>query len=1036
VDLTALMLEVSMDLEGDVGVDSIKRVEIRAAMRERASDLPEVDPAELGKLRTLAEIVERMGGSGAAASTPAAPSVDLTALMLEVVAEKTGYPTDMLELSMDLEGDLGVDSIKRVEILAAMRERASDLPEVDPAELGKLRTLAEIVERMGGSDAAASSAAAVNPAALNHVPSAPSVDLTALMLEVVAEKTGYPSDMLELSMDLEGDLGVDSIKRVEILAAMRERASDLPEVDPAELGKLRTLAEIVERMGGGGDVASSSAGVATPASSAAVGRYTLRLHPASPSGFALKGLLSAERIVVVDGGSGVGEALVARLQARGVRCAAGNVDDASDGVIFLGGLSEAASVDDALAIQRAAFELAHLAAPALRTGPSVFVTVQDTGGDFGLTGAGDRAWLGGLPGLVKTAAQEWPEVGARAIDLERGGDDAQALAERLATELLAGGSPRPDGASGGGTEVALRADGGRYTLVSEAGDAATGTLRVQSDSVIVASGGARGVTATTLIALAEASKARFVLLGRTPLVDEPAACQGADGDAAIKQALLSQAKASGQKLSPKELGAQAKRILAAREVRGTLSAIESAGGQARYVAADVRDRAALSSALDEVRGLWGPITGIVHGAGVLADKLIADKSLDDFDFVFGVKVGGLRALLEATKADPLSTLVVFSSVAGRCGNRGQADYAMANETLAKVVAAESARREGLFVRSLGWGPWAGGMVTPALERHFASMGVPLIPLAEGARMLVEELADMSSHQELVLGGEPRPEPLAGRAAGPKHTLRYDVVVDRATFPAIEDHRVKGQPVLPVAFVLELFARAVEASRPDLHLTRIEEVQVLKGVALEQWDGEGERLTVTLEQVSNGDGVVVRLGLVDADGRARYRGRGIAARHPASAAAAPGAPSGLRPFEGGTYAGPALFHGDRFQVLKGQPDFGEKGASATLHADATWAMGDWRTDPALVDGALQLALLWTCHTDGGAALPTSVEGYCRYGTGPIGDDARAVLVAREFGPDRSLSDVTVLDGNGQVVFELRGVEIHVLPGSRAAAQPRA
>ena len=68
--------------------------------------------------------------------------------MLQVVAEKTGYPVDMLELSMDLAGDLGVDSIKRVEILAAMREQAPNLPEVDPAELGKLRTLQEIVDRM------------------------------------------------------------------------------------------------------------------------------------------------------------------------------------------------------------------------------------------------------------------------------------------------------------------------------------------------------------------------------------------------------------------------------------------------------------------------------------------------------------------------------------------------------------------------------------------------------------------------------------------------------------------------------------------------------------------------------------------------------------------------------------------------------------------------------------------------------------------------------------------------------------------------
>ncbi|MEM9189991.1 MAG: beta-ketoacyl synthase N-terminal-like domain-containing protein, partial [Myxococcota bacterium] len=130
-------------------------------------------------------------------------AVDLQALMLEVVAEKTGYPPEMLELSMDLEGDLGVDSIKRVEILAAMRERATELPEVDPAELGKLRTLQEIVDRMGSALSSPSASTSAAPATSSPGTEAVTVDLQALMLEVVAEKTGYPPEMLELSMDLE-----------------------------------------------------------------------------------------------------------------------------------------------------------------------------------------------------------------------------------------------------------------------------------------------------------------------------------------------------------------------------------------------------------------------------------------------------------------------------------------------------------------------------------------------------------------------------------------------------------------------------------------------------------------------------------------------------------------------------------------------------------------------------------------------------------------------------------------------------------------
>ncbi|MFT4659266.1 MAG: hypothetical protein ACI8V4_003463, partial [Ilumatobacter sp.] len=117
-------------------------------------------------------------------------------------------------------------------------------------------------------------------------------------------------------------------------------------------------------------------------------------------------------------------------------------------------------------------------------------------------------------------------------------------------------------------------------------------------------------------------------------------------------------------------------------------------------------------------------------------------------------VDGLRNLLDATANDALAVLCVFSSVAARTGNMGQSDYAMANEVLNKVAIQEHARRGGAcVVKSLGWGPWAGGMVTPALKTHFESLGVELIDLKVGARMLVDELSSPQVDQvEIVLGG--------------------------------------------------------------------------------------------------------------------------------------------------------------------------------------------------------------------------------------------------------------------------------------------
>ncbi|MEM1323680.1 MAG: beta-ketoacyl synthase N-terminal-like domain-containing protein [Bacteroidota bacterium] len=279
----AEMLELSMDMEADLGIDSIKRVEIFGALTQKYPELSGINPNELTELRTLGEIVNYVGANGsgeaptpvaatavletsqpvpptpaAAAPAPAVDHSQLSGMLLEVVSEKTGYPAEMLELSMDMEADLGIDSIKRVEIFGALTQKYPELSGINPNELTELRTLGEIVSYVGANG----SGGAPTPVAATAVPetsqpvaptpaaaaSAPAVDhsqLSGMLLEVVSEKTGYPAEMLELSMDMEADLGIDSIKRVEIFGALTQKYPELSGINPNELTELRTLGEIV-----------------------------------------------------------------------------------------------------------------------------------------------------------------------------------------------------------------------------------------------------------------------------------------------------------------------------------------------------------------------------------------------------------------------------------------------------------------------------------------------------------------------------------------------------------------------------------------------------------------------------------------------------------------------------------------------------------------------------------------------------------------------------------------------------------------------
>ncbi len=951
------------------------------------------------------------------AAKVASAAADLSGVLLTVVAEKTGYPTEMLTMDMDLEADLGVDSIKRVEILSALREKVPGLPEVDAGAMAALQTLGQIVSALGG----VAGGAAAAPAAV--APAAGGMSLTATLLAVVAEKTGYPTEMLTLDMDLEADLGVDSIKRVEILSALREKVPGLPEVDAASMAALQTLGQIVGALGDGGAVApsASSFAPATTPNNHGIGRHVVEVVAAPASGLGVAGLTSGE-LHIVGGPAEVGVALVAALASVGVSSkVVSSADGTAAGLVWLGGLDAISDRARARVVSREAFLAVQPVAQKMSMEGGLLVLVQSTGGDFGVSAPNPlHAWTGGVAGIAKTAALEWPKATVKAIDVDARTMSPAQIAHAIAEELIAGGVE---------VEVGLGADGVRRTLKTRETASPTGALVLGNKDVVVATGGARGVTAATMIALAKASHARFVLLGRTALADEPAVCAAAKDDAALKGALLADAKARGVKVAPAELGKTVKAILAAREIRATLHAITQAGGHARYDVADVNDAEALSRVLDDVRASWGPITALVHGAGVIADRFLTDKTPEQFDSVFDTKTVGLAALLDATASDPLRAIVLFSSVAARGGNNGQSDYAAANEVLNKVARAEAARRPGCVVKSLGWGPWRGGMVNSALEARFEALGVPLIPLDVGARMLVDELReDGDGAVEIVVG---TPNEGALLAEGRTHEARASVRVDAAHWPALTDHRVKGEVVVPVVMAVEWLARLASACRPDLFVADVRKVEVLAGQVVRGFEQAGLTLQGHARQLENGDGAVVLAELREAGGRVAYRAHvRLEEKRPSGAAASP-APK-VTPFDDVVYDGRVVFHGRDFQVLAGT-GLSADGAVAMVAglADRGWTGGAWQTDPAALDGLLQLGVLWTERVLGGGNLPTSIESVRVWRAGPIEGALHGWLRKRDGAKDRVTYDAALVGADGRLVAELRGVTHHRLPGEAPA-----
>ncbi|MEU1185234.1 SDR family NAD(P)-dependent oxidoreductase [Streptomyces sp. NPDC005820] len=1084
----AEMLELGMDLEADLGIDSIKRVEIMGVLQERFPSPTPVGPEQLAELRTLSEIVGfvlSLGGTAArpltsvttaatatatasAAPAPVVRTEDVAAALLGIVSEKTGYPAETLDLTMDVEADLGIDSIKRVEIMGVLQERFPSPTPVGPEHLAELRTLNEIVgfvlELRGPDTTPAVPDAPAAPAA----PTASTDDVRGALLDIVSAKTGYPAEMLDLSMDVEADLGIDSIKRVEIMGVLQERFPSPTPVGPEQLAELRTLADIVGFVtglsAGAGEerrapepVVAEAAVAAEAPVAAALGRGQAvladlpvpdRLVGAYPQGAAA---------LVVDDGSAVAEATATRLVATGWQVRVlrlpgvpqrigGGADGAltgwgatelvarieelgADGLHLVLGFAAADDLGWSEGVRRLAHTLliakqvvGPLTAAAATGQRAAFVTVTRLDGAFGLGGVTEDAVpAGGVGGLVKTLAVEAPELFCRAVEL------SPALGAVEAAGLVL--DEVADAAAG---PVQVGRDGVRRvtpTLGAEPAAPGGDAVPLTSDDLLVVTGGGRGITARCVEALAAAHRPGLLLLGRTALGEEPEWARGLADQAALKAAAVEQLKRTGEKPTPKRVEQLYQGVVGEREVRESLAAIRVAGSEAEYLAVDISDAAATAAALAPYRER---ITGLVHGAGVLADQLISAKKAAEIERVFSVKLGGLRSVVAALPAERLRHVVLFSSVAGFFGNRGQSDYAMANEVLNAWAAAWKRSHPQAHVTSLNWGAWDSGMVSPQIKAVFEERGIALIPVGTGTRMFTEQFAPERAGDVVTVLGPTTP---LSEPESPAPTAPVVMERDLASLvaePLVADHVIGDAPVLPAAAALGWATGAVErlVGHP---VAEIRDFAVHKGVI---FDGglDGSRFQLSVDPTPDGAEADVAIRSVDASGTVRphYAARVLLGT---AAQAEPQRLTGLPALGGGSdaqvfYADGTLFHGESLRGLRRVLQDAESRlvleCALPEHRTAGGAFAGERYAPGTADLLLQAGLVWMRRHRDTASLPMSVARADLYEALPDGEPFVVVVEPVSANGTTATVDVSACAPDGRVLLRFTGLSLVSTP----------
>jgi NAD(P)-dependent dehydrogenase (short-subunit alcohol dehydrogenase family) len=941
------------------------------------------------------------------------------------------------------------------------------------------------------------------------------------ILAIAAEKTGYPQEMLDLDLDLEADLGIDTVKQAEMFASVRA-AFNIPRDENLKLREFPTLAHVIRfakerqpNLAGApapaGEHMSSAAEAPHPEESQGVPRPVLasldaansiprrvpipNLRPplamCKPTGVALG---PGRRVIIKPDNIGVGEALAQRLQMMGVEVLQfGDEQDANvlterlktwlsagpvHGVYWLPALDseQGHSVMD-LAAWRAALGLRvkslyatmrllydQIAAP-----DTFLISATGLGGQHGYDQAGAAVPLGGaVVGFTKTYKWERMDALVKAVDFEPSGT-ASELAEILIEETL-----RDPGAIEIGHKL-----GQRWTVGLEEQPAADGQpgMVLDKDSVFLITGAAGSIVSAITADLAAASGGTFYLLDMAPEPDPNNSdlkrfVSDRDG---LKRDLFARIQARGERATPALVEKQLAAIERAVAAQSAIDAVTAAGGSAHYFSVNLMDAGAVAKVIDQVRERSGHIDVLLHAAGVERSHLLPEKDASEFDLVFDVKSDGWFNLLNAIGDMRLGATVAFSSIAGRFGNRGQADYSAANDLLCKIASSFRTTRPATRAIAIDWTAWGGiGMATRgSIPKMMELAGIDMLPPEAGIPLIRRELTAGGTRGEIVIaqrlgilmkewdstGGlattpaeagagleaaplrRERPQganvkdtqgPMIGKIASMSlhEGLTIETTLDPKIQPFLRDHQIEGKPVLPGVMGIEAFAEAALWMLPGWHVEAVEDVNFL--APFKFYRNEPRTLTIQAVFYPQGECLLADCRLtgsrplpneLEPHITTHFTGRVRLTKDPRSmgmTAPPPEAPTRSLMEAADIYR--VYFHGPAYQVLErawrdGDRIIGQMARSLPDHHEPPER--STLVAPRLIELCFQTAGLWEMSEQGRMGLPQRVHQVSVRPEPELADGGFYAVVTPN--PDHGSFDAEVVDTSGNRYVSLAGYQ---------------
>ena len=801
---------------------------------------------------TDVEVVDAQGevfeapGSGVVEEARDGAGVDKDAVctaLREAFAERTGYPLELIEADLDLEADLGIDSVKRVEVVGHVGEVLGvDVKELDFSQALSVSDIAEVLvgsQNVEVVDAQGEVFEAPGSGVVEEARDGAGVDKDAVctaLREAFAERTGYPLELIEADLDLEADLGIDSVKRVEVVGHVGEVLGvDVKELDFSQALSVSDIAEVL--VGSQNVEVVDAQRTEAGASDAQLDSVTIgyedessrTAHRYVPQSVRIKSL-GAERTILP------GDAILITAADQSVNDAVRKVlEELSLTVIEIPGDASEATIKRLTSSDRlrrvstvvdlsvlrphadilskgdawwqdvegqytTVFSVAQATYETLQSygEHASWIAVTSSGGMSGmdLRTVGDP--IGGLTaGFVKTLALELRQMHTRIVDFDV--VEPSSLAGALRTELT-------HEAENEEIEIGY-IEGDRYTVrvlpvpVSSSDRAVRQSL--STDSCVVMSGGSRGIVRECALALAEQRNIPVVLLGRSDPDDpemKPWLAYSDEDWANARAEVMRQGRTRRPEASVADLSDEYRKITYTRQLVTNLADIDSRTDKIHYLVCDVSDPDQVDKAMAQVRSRFGKISAIVHGAGLESFGAIPRKSLKKTAKAIAVKARGFQNLLRSTAEDDLSAFISFGSISGRFGMDGQSDYTAGASLLAQMAhimsRSQSQNPRTIPFITMEWTAWdeVGMATNPEVVSVQANeRGMTYMSVADGVRHFVDEIELGTANPEVLYFGElgknrPAAQVPELTKSGTQLSELMDnsgMIVNRSSFPMVD-----------------------------------------------------------------------------------------------------------------------------------------------------------------------------------------------------------------------------------------------------------